>query len=268
MAILTLDGAGAGAIPLRRFMKVATPTLVVGKPQSLWALAGFPGAGAFDTTLNGVNLVGNAVAGQIDRTNPTAGNSYLQRFVAQATNPGTLLLCDRLWHNGGYTITTTTAQNTTQPTLPARDVNGATAGVGVLVGLEVSAAAGAAAPAPTLTYTNQAGTGSKTAGLAFPTANSPVAGSFFPFALAAGDSGVRSVQSLALNTSWISGTVNLVAYRVIAELPILAAGVPNSMDFTSGAFQRIYDNSVPFHLWVPGVVTATSIGGSIVETQG
>ena len=163
MAISTLDGALAGMQPARYFAKNVTGTMVAGRPWSLWSLAGNPGAGAFDNTLNGVALSAS-VNGQIPFTNPVSGNSYLARFQAGATIAGTLLLCDRLWHNGGYTITTTTAQSSTTPTWPARDLNGSTNGDGVLIGIEVSAACGAAAPAPTLTYTNSAGTGSSGAG--------------------------------------------------------------------------------------------------------
>jgi len=266
MALSTQDGVLGGAQWPRFLAKAITPTMVIGKPQSLWSLAGTPGAGTFDTTLAGVALTSNA--GQIPWTNPGAGNSYLARFQGLSSLAGgTLLLVDRLWHNGGFTITTTTGQTVTSAAFPARDVDASINGKGVMIGLEVSAACGAAAPAPTLTYTNEAGTGSRTAGLWFPTANSPVIGSFFPFALQAGDLGVKSIQTLALNTSWVSGTVNLVAYRVIAALD-LVAGFPNSIDALSSGFPRIFDNSVLQLIFIPGVTTATVITGSVVWSQG
>ena len=56
MAITTIDGAIAGFQPPRSFMKAITATLVAGRPASLWSLAGNPGAGSFDSTLNGVTL--------------------------------------------------------------------------------------------------------------------------------------------------------------------------------------------------------------------
>lgn len=270
MAIATQDGALAGMRPPVFFAKAATPALVIGRPQSLWALAGAPGAGAYSAALNGVALDGGTtqIPGQLNRANPTTGAAYLARLTGRATQPGVLLLCDRLWHNGGYTITTTGAQATTFPGLPARDNNGSINGEGVMIGLEVSANAGAAAPAPTISYTNEAGTAGRTAGLAFPTANSPLAGSFFPFGLQAGDKGVKSVQSLSLNTSWVSGTVNLVAYRVLAALPITQANVDNEIDALTSGFPRIYDGTVPFFLFVPTAITVANIAGTYVETQG
>ena len=46
MAITTLDGAIAGMQPPNSIVKVATPTLVVGRPHSMFYLAGMPGAAA------------------------------------------------------------------------------------------------------------------------------------------------------------------------------------------------------------------------------
>lgn len=268
MAITTIDGAVAGMQPPRQFAKAVTPTLVAGRPQSLWGLAGNPGAGSFDTTLNGVTLTGNAVNGQIARSDPGSGNAYLARLQAQATIAGTLMLCDRLWHNGGYTITATTAQNSTTPTWPARDINGATSGVGVYLGLEISAAAGAAAPTITIAYTNSSGTASRSATNLDATANSPTAGAFYRIGLQAGDVGVQSVQSLTLNASWVSGTMNLVAYRVLASLELTTGNVGNAIDVLTGGMPRIYNGTVPFLIFIPSTTTASNISGVYVETQG
>lgn len=270
MAIATLDAALAGMQPGRYITKAVTPTMVAGRPQSLWGLGGSPGAGSFDTTLAGVALSSTSaqVAGQIPHTDPVTGNSYLARFTGAATQPGTLLLCDRLWHNGGISITTTTAQTVNSATFPARDIAGTTNGDGVLVGIEVSSAAGAAAPAPTFSYTNQSGTSGRSAGLAFATANSPTAGAFFPFGLQAGDTGVRSIQSLTLGTSWASGTINLVAYRVLGALPLSQANVANELDALTSGMPRLFNGVVPFLIFVPNTTTASNVSGVYTETQG
>lgn len=270
MAITTLDGALAGMQWPRYFAKNVTGTMVAGRPWSTWALAGNPGAGSFDNTLAGVALNSTSanVNGQIPFTNPVSGNTYLARFQGGATIAGTLLLCDRLWHNGGFTITSNTAQTVNSATWPARDANGTTNGEGVLLGLEISASAGAAAPTITVSYTNQSGTSSRTATNSFPTANSPAAGSFFPIGLQAGDTGVRSIQSLTLSASWVSGTMNLVAYRVIAALELTGAFVPNAIDAITSGFPRLYDGSVPFLIFIPSTTTTSNISGQVVYTQG
>ena len=269
MAITTLDGAIAGMQPPRPFAKAITPTLVAGKPQTLWGLGGNPGAGSWDNTLNGVVLSSTSamVNGQLYHKNPGSGNAHLAGLTAMATQAGMLLLCDRLWHNGGFTITSTGSQSITSPTFPARDIAGSTNGDGVYLGLEVSAACGAAAPTITIGYTNQAGTGSRTATNSFNTANSPAAGSFFPIGQQAGDTGVRSVQSLTLSVSWVSGTINLVAYRVLAAIPLLAL-IPNDLDPLTSRLPRLYDGVVPFLIFVPSTTTASNITGVYTETQG
>lgn len=270
MAISTLDGALAGMQPPVPFAKAATGTMVAGRPWSTWALAGNPGAGSFDTTLAGVALSSSSsmVNGQLRHTNPGSGNAYLSQFRGGATIAGTLLLCDRLWHNGGFTITTTTGQTVNSATLPARDIDGSTNGNGVLCGIEVSAACGAAAPAPTITYTNQSGTGSRSAGLAFPTANSPAAGSFFPFGLQAGDTGIRSIQTYTQNTSWVSGTINLVMYRVLAQVEVLGAYVPGAVDAITGGFPQLQNGVVPWIVFIPSTTTTSNISGLYQESHG
>ncbi|HSW77597.1 MAG TPA: hypothetical protein VLG36_02265 [Candidatus Chromulinivoraceae bacterium] len=269
MAITTLDGTIAGMQWPRYFAKAVTPTMVAGRPQSLWGLAGNPGAGAYDTTLNGIALssTSSQVNGQINFVNPVSGNTYLARLQASATVAGTLLLCDRLWHNGGYNVTLTTAQASTTPTWPARDAFGATNGDGVLLGLEVSAATSTGTPTITVAYTDQVGTaGSATNVVA--TTTGATAGAFYPIGLAAGDTGVRSVQSLTLNATWTSGTINLVAYRPIAALELTSANTPNAIDSITAGFPRLFNGSVPFLVFIPSTTTASNVSGQVIWTQG
>jgi hypothetical protein len=233
-------------------------------------LAGIPGAGAYDTTLNGVvlNQTAGQIAGAINFVDPGSGNSYLARLQAMATISGVLVLCDRIWHNGGFTITSTAVQSITSPTWPSRDAFGATNGDGVLLGLEISAAAGAAAPTITIAYTNQAGTASRSGVNYIATANSPNAGSFFPIGLQAGDTGARSVQSLTLSNNWLSGTMNMVAYRELARLELVSGNVGNAIDALTAGFPRLYNGTTPFLLFVPSTTTASNIAGNVIWTQG
>lgn len=266
MSINTLDGVIAGLQYPRWIAKAATATLVAGRPASLWSLGGSPGAGSFDTTLNGV-VLSAPVNGQIPFTNPASGNAYLARFQAQATIAGTLLLLDRLWHNGGYTITSTSAQNSTTPTFPARDAAGSTNGEGVLLAVEISAATGAGTPTITINYTNSAGTASRSATNINATLASSAIGAFYPIGLQAGDLGVRSVQ-MTLSATWTSGTMNLVACRVLAALELTAAQVPNAIDAITGGFPRLFNDSVPFLVFIPSTTTASNISGQIVYAHG
>lgn len=268
MAITTIDGALAGMRPPADFLKVGATMEAAGVYYSPFYVTGRPGAATAPSPgLNGAALT--TYAGQIPFTNPASGNSYLSRLEASASVAGELILCDRLWHNSGYTVTTTTAQNTTHPGIPARDANGATNGDGVMLGIEVSTATtnGSAITNMTASYTDQDGNAGATATVPSFAATATL-GSFFPFALAAGDTGVRSVQSLTLGTSLVTGTVHLVQYRILARLPLPVANVGAALDAITSGFVRLYDNTVPFLLWLPTATTAVNIAGALIVSQG
>lgn len=270
MAISTFDGASAGARLLLDYAKAISPTLVAGRTHSTWPLAGIPGAGSFNGTLNGVTL-DSTVAGCLHRTNPASGNAYLFGMAGQALAAGRLLLCDRLWHNGGYTITSTAAQNSTTPTWPARcptsaiDDTPSTNGWGVRLALEVSAATGAGTPTITCIYTNEAGTASRTGTNIVGTVATSAIGAVYPIGWQAGDKGVRGLASTTLSATWTSGTMNMFAYRTIASAIVSNTGEVN---WISRGAARIYDGSCLFFMFVPTATTATHIQGEIQETHG
>lgn len=267
MAITTLDGALAGMQYPREIMKAVTGTMVAGRPHSTFYLAGIPGAAVAPTP----GMAGAALttySGQIPFSNPVSGNSYLARLQGQATIAGTLMLVDRLWHQSGISVTTTTAQTINSVAFPARDVDASTNGNGIYIGLEISTATGAGAATPSISYTNQAGTAGKTGSMIVAYAASSVAGTFYPFSLAAGDTGVRSVQTVTLGVSMTSGTIHLVAYRVLAKLELTAAHTPNAIDFITSGFTRLYDNTVPFLIFIPSTTTTSNINAQMIVSQG
>ena len=274
MAILTQDAIVAGMRQPVRFAKAITATLVAGRPASLWALGGAPGAGGFDTTLNGVVLSSSSTIpnGALRHYNPASGNSYLAFLSAIATQDGVLEVRDRIWHNGGFTITSTAAQNIVSPTWAARcptsgtDDTPTTTGLGVQLSVEVSAAAGAAAPTLTVAYTNEANVATRSGTNVLATANSPAVGALYDIGWQAGDAGVRSVQSLTLSASWVSGTINMVAWRHLAFLPTGPRG--NAIDWLTGGGARLYDGVVPWLVFHPNTTTATLVQGSYIESQG
>lgn len=267
MAITTVDGALAGMQFPREFYKGLTGTMVAGRPHSIFYQAGIPGAAAAPAP----GIAGAALttyAGQIPFANPGAGNTYLARFHGQATIAGTLLLCDRLWHNSGVSVTTTGAQTVNSAAWPARDVAASTNGDGVYIGLEVVTATGAGAATPTISYTDQSGNAGATGAMIVTYAASSIAGTFYPFSLAAGDTGVRSIQTVTLSVSMSSGSISLVAYRILARLELSAAQVPMAVDALTSGFVRLYDNTVPFIIFIPNTTTTSIITGQVIWTQG
>jgi hypothetical protein len=175
---------------------------------------------------------------------------------------------DRLWHNSGIVVTTTTAQTVNSATFPARDRNGATNGEGVYIGLEISTLTGAGASVISINYTNSAGVAGRVGTAIVPYAAASAAGSFYPFALQAGDFWVRSVQTYTSTVSMTSGAVHLVAYRPLQVLELPSAGIAGVIDPITGGLPREYDTTVPCVLFYPQTTTSTQLTGSVTHTQG
>jgi hypothetical protein len=257
--ISSLAQLRAGLQPIQNYVKTFRTVGVTGNFMSFWGLAGFPIAGNFDTTLNGVVLVAQQ-AGQIPFFDPPMGQEVrLARFKGVgiiSLQGGMAILMDRIWHNGGISITSTSIQSIVSPTWPARDSEGSTAGRGIFIAAEVQAATGAVSAA-TLTYTNSQGVAGRTADFVVPAVGN--VGAFNDFALAAGDEGVRSVQSIQLASSWVSGTINLVAYRMIESLPFR---IPTNNHLLDGAMSapRLYNGSVPFLAFAGSSAAVPAIG--------
>lgn len=120
---------------------------------------------------------------------------------------------------------------------PARFDNGRDVKVGAIV----TGALGAASPVLTLTYTDQDGNTGNT-GLLAASANSLPVGVFLAgspvsgvlggpdMLMAAGDGGVRQIDSYTVATG-TTGTVALILYRDLGDVPIIAANVAGERDF-------------------------------------
>jgi hypothetical protein len=260
----------AGLLPPYTAWKTTGTGEASGEYFSPFYVAGNPGA----ATAPSPGLAGAALtsySGQLPfPSNVSGDNTYLADLtVTQGGNVGAILLCDRLWHNSGFTMTTTTAETINSVAWPARDYSSSTSGVDVMVGLEVSTATtnGSAITNTTCSYTDSDGNAGNTGTItSFPA--TAVAGTFVPFSLAAGDKGVRSVQTLTKGTSYGGGAMHLVAYRVIAVIGTPTAST--AFTLTPGTPRKMSDGTsaaVPFLLYA---LTGTAIGAvtaSIVYCQ-
>ncbi len=263
MAILTMDDIANSWLPPEMIQKDPFTGEASGQLHSAWYLAGRPGAATAPATgVNGAQLT-SPVSGQIPFPAAVVGkNTYLGGFDgAQGANIGSAMLVDRLWHNSALVVTTTGAQAIAHPGIPARDMDGASNGRGVMLALEVSTATtnGSAITNMTASYTNENGVAGRTATVAsFPA--TAVAGTFVPFALAAGDQGVRSVQSVSFGTSLGGGAVHLVQYRPIDIFALASANIAGKLGPFEVGMPRLYDGSVPHLVYL---LTGTAAGVSI-----
>jgi hypothetical protein len=272
MPITALDGVIAGFQPPQPLIKVGAAMAAVGAMRGYtpWYAAGNPGASVASAVgINGeaVTPALGSVGGRILRNNPGGGvNAHLGRLAMNASQPGNLVLIDRLWQNSGLVVTSTTAQAITPAAIPARDNNGAALGAGVMAAMEWSGAGGAGTPTVTLTYTDQDGNTGASATLTG--VASPGVGTFEIFTLAPGDTGIRAPTSLIQSATRTSGAMHLVLFRILAQMEITAANLGNAIDALTSGFPRIYNDSVLQLLWFPTTTTAVNFNGTYVETQG
>lgn len=228
MALTTRDGliAASAAGPSVAFQK-SSLTGGVGFFSSHFRNSGMPSSGAAAPATTGAAL-SRTTQGAMPIPAPS-NTSYISSFEASSSLPGVLYLADRLVEFGGLSTIVTTAQTVSALALPTR----ATSATDVELWLEVYTAGGATASASvTASYTNQAGTSGKTATLVGGVpASGWVASRTYPMALAAGDTGVQSVQSLTIGTS--SGTAGNVGLTLRRTL--LTGCIPaNNTSFVQG----------------------------------
>lgn len=235
--------------------------------------AGFPGAWAAGTPgVNGRNTDGTTAAdyGCFPIANPSTGGNYLTEVNMAASVNHTHVLFDVLWVNSGLVVTTTTAQTITMGSaLPARDLNGTTNGEGCGIALLFTTASTLAAVGSNLTvsYTNSDGVAGKTATLTAIVGSqvpaTPVVGTLVWFNLAAGDRGVRSIQSITLGTSMLTGTISLMITRDIATIGTTIPNV-NAQKIIGTPGIRLYNGTCMLHSVLSSATTATFFAGELV----
>jgi hypothetical protein len=178
---------------------------------SMWAVAG-RSAGATPTT--SVSPARTLAGGLNQRARVTRQYvlGYNQR---QNSYPGGIPIytLDRLVHHGGLSGVVTTEQTTNLPTaaLPRY-----TSGEGVHAFLEIYSPVGVTATTVTVRYTNSAGTPNRTSQAAvFGGTGNREASVLIPIMLAAGDTGIRSVEGVTvLATTGAAGNFGVTLARM------------------------------------------------------
>ena len=175
------------------------------------------------------------------------------------------MLVDLLGFYPITTVTTTGAQTLNNTVTLPRYTDGA----GVQAFITPSTVMGAATPNISITYTNSAGTGSKATPATLPIGNTAAAvtsivysgtgsGKYGPFMpLAAGDAGIRSVQSINLSASYVSGVLNLVLAKPLLTMPITTLGVTAERDLVNQfmSMPKVYDGACLTWLMLAGAAT-------------
>lgn len=203
-----------------------------GRFYDLFLATGMPAAGAYSGAAGSWNSLTSASAGAMDiGSNVTPDTRHITAVGAMttaATGIGGIWVLDYLGYHPSMVVTGT-ASTISAPTLPRYAT-----GDGVQVMIVTQTAIGAATPSLTFTYTNQAGTTGRVATAVTAIANSApttqlwgTSGPFLP--LAAGDTGVRALQSYTLATG-TTGTVAAVYVKPLAFIPVPVVNVMSERD--------------------------------------
>ncbi|MGL4231603.1 MAG: hypothetical protein ACRCWJ_09570, partial [Casimicrobium sp.] len=91
-------------------------------------------------------------------------------------------------------------------------------------------------------------------------------GTLIWFNLAAGDKGVRSIESITLNTSWVSGTVSLMITRDLAQMGTTIPNVAAQKTLSAPGI-RLYNGTTALHCILSSATTATFFSGELVVQE-
>jgi hypothetical protein len=176
---------------------------------------------------------------------------------------------DLLVHNGGLDATLTTTQTTN---LPTASLTRYTSGEGVMGAVIIYAVLGTTASTFTISYTNQAGTSGRTS-----TATQIGAGFYreaiglIPIPLQAGDTGIRSIESVTLaGTTGSIGNFGVCLYKPLAMLSMETTTATSVLDMVSsggviGQFAEINPNACLTF----GIISSVTqqVSGSIILNE-
>ncbi len=252
------------------FEKLLPSVTVANIPHTCWTAAGNPTAGAYPTVgaANG-RVTDSTTVGAMPYGNATGPATMHLTSVGLATkvasSTGTFILCDRLTD-----VRTTLLQAATSFTgVDGTARLGATTapGDGGQLWMEVVTALGTATT-KTLTYTNQLGTASQTTPNIVSTASAIVGrspNSKLWQSLASGDTGFRSLDTIASNSGSGTGDVAYSIVRPLATIPCTAASVWVERDFVVELpnIPLLYDNSCLFLIYVPTAAVTASLFGEL-----
>lgn len=244
MTIATLDQYIAAPKQRAPWQKTASLTTVATSWFSTFAQAGNPGAG----TLAGVNTANGVVP-----TDATAGYPAINAFGGGATGYlskiefGSTVACriqlfDRLFVAGAYAFNANTAL-ASQPSFAGRVPGTNYAGLEIWVE-QVTAATGN--QAVTVTYTNEAGTTTRSTG-AVGIGAAPTVGRCWQLPLQSGDSGVQRIDNV-LGTVATVGTFNVMVLRPLWTGRVRAANDGDIHDFLRTGMPQIFADSALYAL--------------------
>lgn len=241
---------------------------VAGRFTSLWQYNLMPG-GAGAMPGGSARNPTRATQGALALANPGGGRQKWINCSAFAANAaGSILFYDRLADMSGFSGTNVGTQNTTS--LAVTRYTG-TSAAGNEIWVEIPTIIGTSGVTITATYTNQAGTGSRTTvATAIGATGLREAQRMIPLPLQAGDTGARSVQSFILSgTTGTAGDICIVIMRPLFLMchNVAAAGVIR--DFIAGQPNppEFITDTCLTGVWLASTTTVPQVFGQISSAE-
>jgi len=215
----------------------------VARMVALWRL--FASVPAAPTTSVALDSTSDVAIGPIPASSTGKLAVLAGRLNTLSLSGVALTVVDVLNHSGGLSGTVTTEQTTN---LPTAALTRYTNGEGVMAALVIYTNVGATATTATIRYTNQAGTGNQVStAIAFGGAaasGAALATRLFPIPLAAGDTGVRSVEGVTLaGTTGTVGNFGVVLFRPLTMFALENTSGAMPIDAVTGG---MIGSLVPF----------------------
>lgn len=247
------------------YVEKDTITTVASAISTLWRATGRPGVGEKPGTINGLTC-SRATQGAAPLLPPSGGKStFVNSLALFASQPGVFQIIDRVWHSDSLSLNSTSPQAITFPGLPARE----TTGEGLELGFEIWTPSGAGALSPTVSYTDTTGGNGAGRTATMPAAAIPanaIAARFFPFTLAAGDTGVSSIASCTTGLA-VSGEGGLVLFRTLFEVTIATSSAGQFHGFAETGLFQIPDNACVSLLELPNGTSTGKVRMSFPTVQ-
>ena len=245
----------ANNLKYQTWLSKSSIATVAGQLHSLWTATPLSGA-----TPSVPEVLSNVTAGALPFINSLDAQRIAQVEVSSSSR-NMVIICDRLSHQGGLSGTVVGEQLTNLPTAPLTRY---TAGIGVMAALEIFAAIGSSVTTVSVNYTNHLGvSGQVTPRTLIGGTEYREAARFIMLSLADNDTGVRSVETVALTAiTGITGNFGVTLFRPLFACPVITAGQPILFDSVLGMcgnMPQVLNNACLFAL----VVSTTTVSGDI-----
>jgi hypothetical protein len=180
------------------------------------------------------------------------------------------IMIDLLNTSGGLNATITTPQTTG---LPTAALTRYTSGEGVMAGIVIFTQVGNTLTTVTVSYTNQAGVSGRTStATSFGQTNFREVRIFIPIPLQAGDTGVRSIESVTLaGTTGTAGDFGVCLYKPLAMISLEDVTGQAPLDAVSsgcivGSLCEIHPDACLTFLG-NGTINTLAMGGAVILTE-